>query len=806
MNALRFLVPLALATLSSAAPPVFQVAKTGGTHASLQAAVDACPNTGCRIELLDSLYSFSEPLRIRGKSDLEMVGARPDGSRPLLRIELSARELADIPSVAGHTATNTRTIVWKASTKPDTIVDLDGTRSVRSHDLDLGPVGKVARFFLAPGRDSNGLPDPARPSGWMVAPFTQAFTEDAAVPPELMAGYQFPALVQIERSRRVKVSRLEFDGELPLEFKTSSLWAGMFSQISGVAAIATHGSLMTRVEACAFHGWSIAFRAVDRNPGGLYTDLMVAEGTMPTVDWKPLSNPSAMGGHIFEGNLAWRNRMVVLLESGWDLGSSIRFNRAWDNGWSRLVTPGSRSGISESDFSSYDGGFARLHDVVYPTTVVQGNTLVRNHSEFSWGGWRASSGQLFLDNVVVKRDHPDWTELPYMNLGSNSRNNWWAARRADSWLTPSQDSIVPFCPSARCEPLVPAWGSAAVDANLVGRGFFGDDLGAVWQSGRLPEAIHLQDQNMPVATWRSGRWEIVLPVIVESRGSVSGMRVTKSRGQWSRTSTYDQASSSTSSGISLPALEGTPLTTGLNLLPVAVEGGLQDSLLRIELAVEGNDANTGRKVHSNLGSWIVRPLGKRLRVVRDDTGHVAPGETVDFTVEVLDSLGSPASLESAPSLNATGWTLAPSPAPATHPALRAVSLSERFAIRAVAPTTEGISQIVFWSAEPGREAAVVGATYLQVGGSSVGAKASGGRSPGWRLTETVRTPGGWRLGLEGAASADLSGATLQDARGRLVRTSIATEGGRTSLRTPPLPSGTYFLRVGTGSRILTLIP
>ncbi|MEN9355806.1 MAG: hypothetical protein RL318_3131, partial [Fibrobacterota bacterium] len=516
---------LVLTSLCSAAVPVYRVGTAGGTHPNLQAAVDACPATGCRIELTDSVYAFTEPVSIRSKDRLSIVGARADGTPPRMTIAPSERVLAPIPSINGYDPTEVIPVLWTKASVPDTLVNPDGSITVRKFDFMYGPAGQAAKFQLHRGRDSIGNPDARRPAGWLLAPFPSmepiAYSQD-----DLETGYFHAGLLMIETSRNILVEGLDFELDAPLDHVLKQVWEGHFSGISSLAAVNLFNSLNATIRRCHFSGWGIGIRGYDRNSGGIVTDLMGrrcdsrSEGALCAIK-RPLSDPGKTGGHRIEDNIAHGNLTFIHWESAWDLASSIRYNRMWENGMERLVTD---SGLRKSFDQEYRqrGGAIDLKDVIYPSFIVQGNTFQWNSFDLHGDGWLTSRNHLFIDNLSQRSLEYSYLELSGQ-LEKNRRNNWIVGRNPIAWNAnigvSTTDSTFPFCTAKGCDLLVPAWGSAIIDENVVGNGYFGDDLGAVWSSPRTPERIRIQDQTLALTTFSDSSWRIVLPLPVEAAAS-----------------------------------------------------------------------------------------------------------------------------------------------------------------------------------------------------------------------------------------------------------------------------------------------
>lgn len=805
------LLVLATASLVPADPPVYRVSKDGGTHAVLQAAVDACPGSGCRIELPDSLYELSEPVSIRGKADVEILGARPDGSRPILRVASDARGEQPIPDLAGHSGANLRPVRYSKASRPDTLVDPDRTRTIRTLAVDTGDAGRVAGILLAQGRLPDGTLDPQRPRGWMLSPYDLASTRDSNLPERLRgSGHQFAALVLVDSSRRISVSGLEFSGEAPLEFVARAVWNGTEDARSGLAAIAIAGSLDGRVENCLFHGWSVAVRLHEANRGGLVTDILARRaGVTGAASYAPLSAAGTTGGHAIEGNLAHGNHYAMTVSSSMDLGTAIRFNRLWENGLTRMLA-GARLAFQSGPNAWLGGGAVWFDGETCVPHVVQGNTLVRNTAGLFWKGSPSQTAH-FLDNVEVRRDAwNSWIEsaeaIGWDTTNPLMRTNWFAstaASRYDNTLwRRAVDSVVPFSPATRSEPFTPAWGSPAIDACLIGKGWFGDDLGAVWRETRPPEAIVLHDQGLAHVQRIAKGWNVVLALPLEMSRSIREPRLFLPLAQ-PLEKAGGKPPTPGSSLVSIASLDGLPVQSGISLLQFQLPAEADDLLWRLEMAVVGTDAKTGRNVHSNLGTWLLRPMARRIVVEYSDSS-IQPGEVVDFTVTARDSSGKSLALEHAPVLHGEGWSILETfrtrvSARAAEPA------GDAFVVRAKAPEQEGISRLtIAGSGDPGLQAAP-GMNFMQIGGTT-GDPSSQALPSRARIVRIHRDAAGWTLDVAGLDPVGLDGYGIVDAHGRHVTPAWSTASRIPSFRLPRAARGTWFLRGGGTTLPFVLVP
>lgn len=796
------------ASLVAAAPPTYVVSARGGTHATLQSAIHACPSTGCRIELPDSLYEFSEPVSIRGKADISIVGTRTDGTRPILTVSDIGRSLVPVPDIGTRSASSVLPVVWKSDSLSDTVIDTDGRRTIRRFTARYGKAGYAASILLHPGRTPSGAVDPLRPAGWLVSPYPdgQMVAQSTGLPVGYL-GHMYPGLLQIDSSRRIAVENIHFAGGLPVEFILDRLWLKEWSVFSGLAAISLNRSLAARILECEFDGWWLGIRAMDDNPGGLVTDLMDLEPMYRDTSLRPLEAPGSAGGHVIEGNLAHGNVIFLNLERSFDLASSIRFNRAWDNGTSRLQPAANLDRSNPANVASdkqwVHGGFAFLKDVMYPVNIFQGNTLVRNTRDLEWNTFRVSTTQVFVDNAVVRQESRDWRELNGV-LEVRNRGNWLTGPRLSFMDLEPADSTIPFCSTSRCKPLTPLWGSPSIDAKLVGKGWLGDDIGAVWSEPRQPEALRLQDQTLGHVFRQDGKWRIVLPVPLEAASGVGSASILRASARRIVIPKEPHGSSSTDSGTILSSLLGRSLQRGVNILDFTIPAKADDSIWLVELVASATSSGSGRALHSNIGTWLVRPLGKQLVATLTDSLPVEPGQTVEIAVVAKDSLGNDIALDAKPSISGEGWTPVAGNEPAGV-AARKASTSNGFVYRAKAPSVPGISRLVFVGQEDGRVAAIPGAIYLAVGGSITSAAPRSAR-PLPRVASIRRDGAGWSVEFSGLDAGELADALVVDASGRRWNATQSESGRNPSMHLPRALSGTCFLKSGGTTLPFVLVP
>jgi hypothetical protein len=323
-----------------------------GSTGSIQAAIDACPATGCEIILTDPDYALPRELWIDGKSSL--ILRRSDamaqqGSRPRL-----------------HLASG------------------------------------VTPFDQA-GTPENPT-DPLRPAGWKRWPISSKDTAGGAldsVDPYSTTGYQYNGLVVVRRSRDVLLQGLELDGGAPAYFDNPNVWNSMYDVIFGNAGVNLHQALRTHLADCDIHGFFAAIYINDRNTSGFFRDT----GSAAFSSFDSLGSGNA-GDHLVERNRLHDSWWGVYDENEWDLGSDFRFNTAWhlgrfQNGF---------SGTGSAQMSNQTGGWFFLHDAAGPVHRIHNNTCAGIQILFGFDYFLADMQHLVYNNYWIQ-DRRNWSGL-----------------------------------------------------------------------------------------------------------------------------------------------------------------------------------------------------------------------------------------------------------------------------------------------------------------------------------------------------------------------------------------------------------
>lgn len=336
---------VALASLASRAQvPEFTVG-SGGTHSSIQAAVNACPVAGCVISLTESDYDLPREIWIESKDNLVLRAA------PALELAGTKPRL--------HTSAN--------------LLNLAGT-----------------------GADST---DSLRPAGWRRWPTKSTSVTSVGAAGNTTnrystTGFQYNGLIVVDSSRNVRIDGLLIDGQSPTYFVNKGIWNNLYDVLFGNVGVNLMHSKGVVVRDCEIRNFFAALYINDRNLGGLFAEPHT-DG-IPSLD-HPGSNPGIMGDHLIERNVFHHNWWVAYDETEWDLGSTFRFNRCLDNrnaNFAKVVDSSSDEGKNMA------GGFLYVKDVPHPIHRIHNNTIWGSPMVIGYGYTSAGPQHLFYNNIV----------------------------------------------------------------------------------------------------------------------------------------------------------------------------------------------------------------------------------------------------------------------------------------------------------------------------------------------------------------------------------------------------------------------
>lgn len=343
-------IPLLLSALHAAS--ITLVSGGSGSAARIQAAVDACPSTGCVIQLPDARYEMENQVWVVGKSDISFVGTGSE--RPVL--------------------------TWA--------------------DSLLSPTGDSIAPLLRL-RPPEGGNRPRLQAGWLMWPNKGTVgpgTLSDSANPWAREGFMHNGMFLVKESRRIAFRHLHLRGGKSVAFAVRGVWGGRWDLYHGSVGVSLLRSRAVDVVDCD----------IERFWSGLYLN----NRNLSCAPWRgteesPIAADSAwascgaMGGHLIERSRIHGSWHAVYSESEWDQGSVIRENLAWNNGNQAKMNPSTTiaSTAATNGYQAY-GGFLVIKDVIAAAHVVSHNTVIDNTLPYGHDGYRAGCTALWSDNVL----------------------------------------------------------------------------------------------------------------------------------------------------------------------------------------------------------------------------------------------------------------------------------------------------------------------------------------------------------------------------------------------------------------------
>lgn len=384
------LLAVSLASISQAAIKNYTVSATAGkgTHLTIQAAVNDCSSDDvCTINLVDAAYSIPRPIWIEGKSRITIQGVTATGVRPKLTYAAGLADMVTNPL----TGTKVQAKVRKVFTLPFLI---EATGLPCANDAGTGCTV-----------------DTKRPAGWAMWPYKAASADP--VPnndpgdksdvsnPYSSSGFQRNGMFVVEKSVDINIRGLSLDGVQPMYFVNNGIWSQKYDVLFGSVGVNSMQSLRTTVQDCELKNFFSGFYINGRNPGGTYGQANPDDLDLTNI--VPLSRFGKSGDHTFEKNFVHDNWWFLYDEIEWDMGSTIRYNVAWNN-----INKAFQYGDSLKDadatgdeMNNQTGGFVYMKDVTLVTHKIYNNTLYKHGIVLGFGGWRAGTQHLFYNNVLA---------------------------------------------------------------------------------------------------------------------------------------------------------------------------------------------------------------------------------------------------------------------------------------------------------------------------------------------------------------------------------------------------------------------
>jgi len=218
-----------------------------------------------------------------------------------------------------------------------------------------------------------------------------------------------------------RVSHLTVDGVEKWPFQWENVWGSEY-QFYGNNGIAIGQAEGARVDHCEIKNTWYGIYLKGRNTGGVFANLdtwEVQEGKTTT----PFSDFGKDGGHIIEHNRIYDNAWAVYIEQTYDIGSTFRYNLAWDNFTVNAdflkCTDATLCGdpnLTDGDKRYQNGGFALLKDAMLVPHIFHNNTLY-NMPHVLAGYHKAGKNHVVFNNIIAQHDI-DLSQ--YHGVGQNS--------------------------------------------------------------------------------------------------------------------------------------------------------------------------------------------------------------------------------------------------------------------------------------------------------------------------------------------------------------------------------------------------
>lgn len=385
---------LSLAFSTPAAIKSYTVSAGGsGSHTTIQAAVNDCQSGDvCTITLTDPTYYLKAPVFIVGKSNITIVGKLATSGRPKVTYAAEMTALVANPLLDAQVASKLEAKVNAVFTVP----------------FRFGPDGQPC----ATADFSGCTVDPKRPVGWAMWPYRAA----SAKPEPINApgdksdtssaysssGFQRNGMFVVEKSVDISIRHLLLDGVKPMYFYNQAVWSQKYDVLFGTVGVNSMQSLRTNVADCEIKNLFSGIYFNGRNPGGTYGQANPDDLDLTNI--VPLSRFGKTGDNTIEKNFVHDNWWFLYDEIEWDLGSTIRYNVAWNNVNKAFQYPDSLQNAKDPDGSEWanqTGGFMYMKDVTLVSHKIYNNTIYQHGIILGWGSWRAGTQHLFYNNVVA---------------------------------------------------------------------------------------------------------------------------------------------------------------------------------------------------------------------------------------------------------------------------------------------------------------------------------------------------------------------------------------------------------------------
>jgi hypothetical protein len=273
----------------------------------------------------------------------------------------------------------------------------------------------------------------------------------------------------------VRISHLTVDAMQKYPVQWPNVWSSL--QFSGNSGITIPKGRNSRVDHCEIKNAWFGVYIKGRNTGGVFANLDTWEinaGEFTT----PFSDFGKNGGHIVEYNRVYDNTWAFYVEQTYDLGSTFRYNLAWDN-YARqsdfdLCDNAVKCGIPEDpnlDRRHQNGGFAFLKDAMLVTHHFYNNTLY-NMPHVLHGYHKAGKNHRVYNNIIAHSMHD---MSPYHAVGRSEELFGSYSNALHNVMEQRQDGLFPLFGSLDNlwdTDNLPQGGAASPDSFTVGSGNF----------------------------------------------------------------------------------------------------------------------------------------------------------------------------------------------------------------------------------------------------------------------------------------------------------------------------------------------
>jgi len=318
----------------------------GGSHASIQAAVKACPPAGCIISITDTVVPLAREVWIEGKTNIVIRAAdnlKAAGIRPRL---WGISNFFDVPGTADMPTDPLRPAGWKRW-------PIKGTGQT-----GLGAAGNTANQYSTSGFQHNGF-------------------------------------IVVYKSTNIRIEGLRIDGKRPLTFRNTGIWDDRWDVFFGNVGINLFQSKSVEISNCEIENFFAAIYMQNRNVGGAFAMPNPNDNDVASI--VPYSQYGKVGRHLIEKNYIRGNWYGFYDEMEWDLGSTIRYNVFHDN----FNTQFAQNQDSAADANNMTGGLMYEKDNSIAPHKIYNNTIHGSSVIFGLSYFKSGVQHYFYNNLMT---------------------------------------------------------------------------------------------------------------------------------------------------------------------------------------------------------------------------------------------------------------------------------------------------------------------------------------------------------------------------------------------------------------------